>query len=110
MRSAWTALAAVLLRSFSLPAVAQHASPSPSAEVPCGTVTFTPVGPPRYDAERNASEQIRALVLYADGHTESASFPYPWLYPDGERNDPWSSTNLRSPSNLRVTVQFPPPG
>ena len=79
-----------------------------NANIICGFVDFTPKGAPHY---RNgaASEVVDATVHFADGHTERARFPYPWVYQNGEHDDPWSSTNLRN-ENFEVLVQFPPAG
>lgn len=96
-------LVLALVATFSQSAGAQTA-----AGAPCGFATFLPVGPP-YFASGTAYEKIRARLTFPDGHTESAVFPYPWIYPDGEQTDPWSSTNLRR-SNFPVTLQFPPAG
>ena len=84
-------------------------SPSTSAASPgpCGYVEFLPVGPPRYSGT-TVYERIRATVAFADGHRESEIVPYPWVYPDGERTDPWSVTNLKRPS-MTVVFQPPPP-
>ncbi|HEX3550432.1 MAG TPA: hypothetical protein VHT53_08655 [Candidatus Elarobacter sp.] len=81
-------------------------SPAPTAP-PCGYVNFIPVAPARYVAG-TAYERMRMRVGFPDGHTESMVLPYPWIYPDGERNDPWSITNLRDHPNATVAFQFPP--
>lgn len=73
----------------------------------CGYVEFRPVGKPRYSGT-TAYERIRATVMFADGHSESEIVPYPWVYPDAERTDPWSATNLRR-SSMTVLFQPPPP-
>lgn len=83
-------------------------APSPAPAAPCGFVTFLPVAAPRVTAGTMA-ERIRVTVTFSDGHTESATFPYPWVYPNGEQTDPWSYTNLKNPS-LAVALQPPPPG
>ncbi len=79
-----------------------------NANVICGFVEFTPKGAPKY---RNgaASEVVDAHVHFADGHVEIARFPYPWVYTNGENDDPWSSRNLKNP-DFEVVVQFPPAG
>jgi hypothetical protein len=79
-----------------------------NANTPCGFVEFRPHGAPRY-SNGTAYETIRATVSYPDGHTETAEFPYRWVYPNGEQNDPWSDTNLRK-GDFPVTLQTPPPG
>ncbi len=48
-------------------------------------------------------------MTFPDGHTESARFPYPWVYPNAEQTDPWSNTNLKDPDFV-TTLRFPPPG
>jgi hypothetical protein len=82
--------------------------PSPAADAPCGFVEFIPAGRSRY-VEGTALETIKATVSFTDGHRESAVFPYSWRYPNGEKTDPWSDTNLRRP-DFAVTLQLPPPG
>ena len=79
-----------------------------NANIICGFVEFVPKGAPKY---RNgaASEVVDAIVHFADGHTERARFPYPWVYQNGEHDDPWSSTNLKNP-DFEILVQFPPAG
>jgi len=79
-----------------------------NASVICGFVEFTPKGAPKY---RNgaASEVVDAHIHFADAHVEIARFPYPWVYTEGERDDPWSRTNLKNP-DFEVVVQFPPAG
>jgi hypothetical protein len=79
-----------------------------NADTPCGVVEFLPYAAPRYNGTA-AEEPVAATVTFADGHKETARFPYPWIYPDGERGDPWSQTNLRNPG-FETTLQFPPPG
>ncbi|MBV9408498.1 MAG: hypothetical protein JO164_06720, partial [Candidatus Eremiobacteraeota bacterium] len=74
-----------------------------NANTPCGVVDFKPFGPPRY-SNGTAYEPIQATVSFPDGHTESARFPYPWVYPNGEQNDPWSDTNLRK-GDFRIVLQ-----
>ncbi len=83
-------------------------TPAPGA-APCGLVDFAPAAAPRY-VNGTAYERLRARVTFPDGHTESAVFPYPWVYPDGERTDPWSATNLRAGVSTPVALQMPPPG
>jgi hypothetical protein len=107
---AFAALGAlVLLPSFG--ATAPDATPAPSpaaAVVPCGFVTFIPAGAPRF-VNGTAYERIKTTVSFSDGHTETAEFPYYWVYPNGELTDPWSSTNLRR-GDFAVTMQLPPAG
>jgi len=88
-----------------------------NANTPCGSVVFTPRDAPRYN-NGTAFETVIATVTYPDGHTEQERFPYPWVYPNGEVNDPWSSTNLRKADEMaraggpdpEVPAQLPPPG
>lgn len=87
---------------------AQAPRPSPAASTPCGYLVFTPVGQPRY-VEGTARETIKATVSFLDGHRESEVFPYPWVYPNAEMSDPWSTTNLRHPG-VAFTLQSPPAG
>jgi hypothetical protein len=90
---------------------------SVNADTPCGFVDFAPYEAPRY-RNGTAYEPIQAKVTFPDGHTQSEKFPYPWIYPDGEQNDPWSDTNLRkAQSQVRpggeppeALLQLPPPG
>jgi hypothetical protein len=79
-----------------------------NANTPCGEVLFNVRGAPEY---RNgaASERITATVQFPDGHTETDTFPYTWTYQNGERDDPWSATNLTK-QNVDVPLIFPPPG
>lgn len=79
-----------------------------NANTPCGFVEFLPTEPPHY-SNGTATETIRAKVTFPDGHAESVSFPYKWVYPNGEQTDPWSATNSRK-GNFPVTLQTPPPG
>ena len=79
-----------------------------NAETPCGVVTFLPHNAPRY-SNGTAYETVRATVSFMDGHTETAEFPYQWVYPNGEQTDPWSSTNLKKP-DFEIPMQLPPPG
>jgi len=80
-----------------------------NADVPCGFVEFIPESDVRID-RGTAYERIRATVHFRDGHTESAVFPYEWVYPNGEQTDPWSATNTRLHANDPVRAQLPPPG
>ena len=82
--------------------------PATSLAAPCGFVTFVPTGAPRVTAG-TMMERVRATVAFADGHTETATFPYLWVYPNGEQTDPWSYTNLKNDSGA-VAMQLPPPG
>jgi len=79
-----------------------------NANTPCGEVLFNVRGAPAYH-NGAATERITATVQFPDGHTETDTFPYTWTYQDGERDDPWSSTNLAN-HNLQVRLIFPPPG
>ena len=79
-----------------------------NADTPCGVVDFKPYAAPRYN-NGTASEPVEATVTFPDGHRETARFPYPWLYPNGEQTDPWSDTNLKNP-NFITTLRFPPAG
>lgn len=78
-----------------------------NANTPCGEVTFIPRGAPHY-RDGAASERIEATVSYPDGHSESDVFPYPWVYQNGEQDDPWSNTNLKR--DVPIPLVFPPPG
>jgi hypothetical protein len=80
-----------------------------NANTPCGFVSFIPHGAPRYN-NGTATETVRATVSFPDGHTETAEFPYKWVYPNGEQNDPWSNTNLKRDPNGDTAMQPPPPG
>ncbi len=89
---------------------------SVNADTPCGFVEFKPLGPPRY-ANGTANERIRAIVSFPDGHEEEVTFPYAWVYPNGEQTDPWSNTNLKKLGELAphetpppIALQMPPPG
>jgi hypothetical protein len=75
---------------------------------PCGYVEFKPWSAPRF-VNGTAHESIAMTVHFRDGHTESEKIPYDWVYPDGERTDPWSHTNLQR-GDFAVPFQFPPPG
>ncbi|BDE07547.1 hypothetical protein WPS_28230 [Vulcanimicrobium alpinum] len=79
-----------------------------NANAPCGFVDFEPFAAPTY-RDGTAYEPIRAMVTFPDGHTETERFPYKWVYPNGEQNDPWSDTNLRRPPK-EIPMQLPPPG
>lgn len=79
-----------------------------NADTPCGQVFFKPVGELRID-RGTAYEPIQATVTFPDGHTESAMFPYKWIYPNAEQTDPWSDTNLKR-GDYTISVQTPPPG
>ena len=80
-----------------------------NADTPCGVVEFKPIAAPKY-SNGAASEPVEATVTFPDGHRESARFPYPWVYLNGEQNDPWSDTNLKNANYGDVTLRFPPPG
>ncbi|GAC1419497.1 MAG: hypothetical protein NVSMB5_11440 [Candidatus Velthaea sp.] len=82
-----------------------------NANKPCGVVTFNVKGAPKY-SNGTAYENVNATVSFPDGHTETAFFPYKWVYPDGERTDPWSNTNLRDHpgDDFEIVAQTPPPG
>jgi hypothetical protein len=85
------------------------------AEPPAGPaamgcqVFFRPNAPPAIRPDGSRSERIVAIVRFADGHSESATFPYQWIYPGGEQNDPWSATNLHR-GDFDVPVVLPPAG
>ncbi len=79
-----------------------------NADTPCGAVILKPNGELRID-RGTAYEPILATVTFPDGHTESAMFPYKWVYPNAEQTDPWSDTNLKK-GDFRIAVQPPPPG
>jgi hypothetical protein len=76
-------------------------------EQPCGHVSFVPTGAEQY-VNGKFYETIRTIVEFPDGHTETAVFPYPWIY-NNQNDDPWSPQNLRKPS-LAARAQLPPPG
>ncbi len=78
-----------------------------NADTPCGVVRFLPVDVPRYTSG-TAYEKIGARVSFPDGHEERVTFPYQWVYPNGEQNDPWSRTNAKSEEP--IVLQTPPPG
>jgi hypothetical protein len=79
-----------------------------NANTPCGVVDFRPPG---FTDVRGTTyyETIDAIVHFPDGHTETARFPYKWKYPDGERTDPWSATNMREHPTMVTPAQTPPP-
>jgi hypothetical protein len=114
-----TAAAFVLVAvaaSIALPAVGAAAQtpaplmrPASSPAAMCGFVSLVPVGAPRV-TDGTMMERIRATVTFADGHTETATFPYLWVFPNGEQTDPWSTTNLTKDSGFSVVMQLPPPG
>lgn len=79
-----------------------------NANSPCGFVDFVPHDAPHY-SNGTASERVFATVSFPDGHKETAEFPYRWIYPNGEQNDPWSTTNLKRP-DYTISLQPPPPG
>ncbi|MBV8579283.1 MAG: hypothetical protein JOZ86_01450 [Candidatus Eremiobacteraeota bacterium] len=79
-----------------------------NANTPCGFVDFEPYAAPTY-RNGTAYEPMSAKVTFPDGHQESARFPYPWIYPNGEQNDPWSDTNLKK-GEFEIPLQTPPPG
>jgi hypothetical protein len=79
-----------------------------NADQPCGEVEFIPDDAPRYRGT-TAAETIRATVRFADGHVESAEFPYPWIYPDAADTDPWSPHNVGNP-DFPAHAQLPPAG
>jgi hypothetical protein len=84
------------------------AAPDRAPVEPCGYVSFVPAGPPRV-VSGTFYERVKAMVVFSDGHAETAEFPYYWVYPNGEQTDPWSSTNMRRP-DFTTTMQSPPPG
>jgi hypothetical protein len=79
-----------------------------NADTPCGEVVFNVRGTPEY-RDGSASERVTATVSFPDGHTETDTFPYAWTYANGERDDPWSSTNLAN-KDFDIPLVFPPPG
>jgi hypothetical protein len=102
------ALCALLLPCLVAAAPAPSPLPTANPSAPCGYVEFVPAGPPRWSGG-TSYERIKATVTFADGHRESAVFPYVWVYPNGEQTDPWSYTNLKRPE-FTVTLQRPPAG
>jgi hypothetical protein len=111
MLRAVAALSALVLLP-SLGTAAPTATPAPratpTAAEPCGYVSFIPAGAPRM-TNGTAYERVKAIVRFSDSHTETAEFPYPWVYPNGEQTDPWSDTNLRKP-DFATPMQLPPAG
>lgn len=83
-----------------------------NANTPCGVVTFNIKGAPKYLDRTTATENVNATVQFPDGHTETAFFPYKWVYHDAENTDPWSSTNLKNHpgDDFEIVAQLPPPG
>jgi hypothetical protein len=75
----------------------------------CGAVAFYAVRAPVL-AGRTIEETLAVLVHFADGHDETATWPYPWTYRDGDQNDPWSGTNQRGRSVPFPGVQTAPRG
>ncbi|MBV8368526.1 MAG: hypothetical protein JO036_06270 [Candidatus Eremiobacteraeota bacterium] len=71
----------------------------------CATVEFLPYAQTRY-VDGTAYEKMQVRVTYADGHRDSALFPYEWSFPKSE--DPWSDENLQK--HFDVLMQFPPAG
>lgn len=107
-------LAMAVALSPSLAAVAAGApSPAPTSAAstsPASTgceVYFRPTRTAKFLNDGSSSETIAATVRFADGHTEQVVFPYPWVYRDGERNDPWSTTNLRR-GDFDIRLVMPP--
>jgi hypothetical protein len=98
-----------MIAVFALPsilvALVGQASAAPAE--PCGYVEFRPTNASTV-VDGTWYENIQATVHFADGHSETAKIPYRWVYPDGERTDPWSATNLGSPGFV-TRFQFPPP-
>jgi hypothetical protein len=76
------------------------------AAQPCGHVSFVPTRAPSY-VNGKWYETIRTIVEFPDGHTETAIFPYPWVYAD-QNDDPWSPQNLRR--DMPAHAQLPPAG
>ena len=77
------------------------------AQAPCGSVDLVPFQAPDHSGSLTY-EHVNATVTYPDRHTESANFPYRWVYSDPD-SDPWSPRNLPNP-NFTTRVQLPPPG
>lgn len=78
-----------------------------NADAPCGSVDLIPfLAPDR--AGPITYEHVSATVDFPDGHTQSAEFPYRWVYTN-PADDPWSAINLPNP-NFTTRVQLPPPG
>jgi len=102
----WLTAAAPAATPVGMPTPGPRASAAPTG--PCGYVDFIAAGAPR-TVNGTTYERIKAIVSFADGHTETAEFPYYWVYPNGELTDPWSATNLRR-ADFAITMQMPPPG
>lgn len=85
---------------------ASPAPAPPAADQPCGSVTFVPEGA---SAQHGGAwyETIRVTISFRDGHAESGTFPYPFVYAN-EAADPWSPPNLTK--DIAVPAQLPPPG
>ncbi len=75
-------------------------------EQPCGHVSFVPTSAPKYVSGK-WYETIRTIVEFPDGHTETAIFPYPWVYPN-QNDDPWAPQNLNK--QMAARAQLPPAG
>jgi len=83
------------------------AAPLPRGHEPCGYVDFNVVGEPWQDGDAT-NERVTATV-HLNGSTERTStFPYYWKYDNGERDDPWSQTNVEN-RDFAVRLHFPPP-
>jgi hypothetical protein len=80
-----------------------------NADTPCGAVLLEPNGELRV-THGTSYEPIQAKVSFRDGHTETAMFPYKWVYPNAEQTDPWSETNLKRTDAYLIPLQTPPPG
>ncbi len=80
------------------------------ANAPCNAVYFRPIGLTEEDGT-TYRETMTVTVTFPDGDFQDAVFPYKWVYPDGERTDPWSQSNLRlhGKETLKVVAQLPPP-
>ena len=78
-----------------------------NAAAPCGFVDLVPFEKPDVNGAM-VYEHIRATVTFPDAHTESAEFPYRWIYSDPTA-DPWSPRNMNDASFI-VRVQMPPEG
>ena len=106
------AIALILGLILTAPAAAQAPYPPPTGrpmtpdDVLCGPVWFVPFAPTHVDGG-TYSEQVRAFMRTTKGDTVGAAFPYPWIYPNGSRADPWSAENLKRP-DLPVLLQKPP--
>jgi len=75
-------------------------------EQPCGHVSFVPTRASTY-ANGRWYETIRTIVEFPDGHTETAIFPYPWIYTN-QNDDPWAPQNLNK--RMAARAQLPPAG